>query len=56
MQYIIGDIHGCADTLQKLLAKVRAADEDAKFVFVGDYIDRGLKSKEVVGLVAPPGS
>ncbi|WP_339138814.1 MAG: metallophosphoesterase family protein [Candidatus Electrothrix sp. GW3-4] len=43
---IIGDIHGCLTSLQSLLKLV---DKEADtFVFLGDYIDRGSESKEVV--------
>ena len=43
---IIGDIHGCLNSLQKLLKLIE--DEAETFVFLGDYIDRGAESKEVV--------
>lgn len=45
--YAIGDIHGCLRTLQALLDTVRPAAGD-KFVFLGDYIDRGPDSKGVI--------
>lgn len=48
MQFIISDIHGCNFTLQKLLENVLIADQDAQFVFVGDYADRGKYSREVI--------
>lgn len=51
MQWIIGDIHGCFHTLKALIDKVKKSDENAKFVFVGDYVDRGLHNKEVVDYV-----
>lgn len=42
----IGDIHGCHTSLTLLLQKVlHRADT---FVFLGDYVDRGPNSKEVV--------
>ena len=44
---IIGDVHGCYDTLVALLDKL--PDDDV--CFVGDLIDRGPKSKDVVELV-----
>lgn len=46
----IGDIHGCSQKLAALLLWVIRTGkfEGAKFVFLGDYIDRGPKSKEVV--------
>ena len=45
--YIIGDIHGCLEPLQRLMERVSPASED-EVVFVGDYIDRGPNSREVV--------
>ncbi len=45
----IGDIHGCARTLAKLLDQLDAYS-DRTFVFIGDYIDRGPDSKGVVDL------
>lgn len=43
----VGDIHGCYDRLCKLLRIIKLKPEDA-LVFLGDYIDRGFQSKEVV--------
>jgi serine/threonine protein phosphatase 1 len=51
MQFIISDIHGCYYTLEKLLENVFVADADAKLVFVGDYVDRGNHSKDVINLL-----
>lgn len=51
MNWVVSDIHGCFLTLEKLLHRVRTADEHAQFVFVGDYVDRGFKNKEVVDLM-----
>ena len=45
---IIGDIHGCYYTLLNLLEKVEYDKQNDKLVFVGDYIDRGNNSFEVV--------
>jgi serine/threonine protein phosphatase 1 len=45
--YVIGDIHGCLGPLQKLLDKVGPRPED-ELIFIGDYVDRGPQSKEVV--------
>ncbi len=50
LTFAIGDVHGCVDKLQALLAacdSVRAGRE-ARYVLVGDYIDRGPHSREVV--------
>jgi len=43
----IGDIHGELDQLNRLLNTVGPADND-RFVFLGDYIDRGKNSKGVI--------
>jgi diadenosine tetraphosphatase ApaH/serine/threonine PP2A family protein phosphatase len=43
----IGDIHGCARTLDTLL-RVLQSREDDHLVFIGDYIDRGPDSKGVI--------
>ena len=45
--YAIGDIHGCARTLDALLAEIDAGTGDT-LVFVGDYVDRGPSSKDVI--------
>ncbi|ARA93953.1 MAG: serine/threonine protein phosphatase [Bacteroidetes bacterium] len=43
----IGDIHGCARTLDRLLERL-APSADDHLVFVGDYIDRGPDSNGVI--------
>ena len=57
---IIGDIHGCADELERLLLKLgyeqrngvyRPADSSRQIVFVGDLIDRGPKIRETLAIV-----
>jgi len=58
MYDLIGDIHGHADELQQLLAKlgyVRSAGvfrhPDRKIIFLGDFIDRGPQIREVLEIV-----
>lgn len=48
MHYVIGDVHGCFDDLQILLQKIEQKDNDATIIFVGDFIDRGTKTWEVL--------
>ena len=43
----VGDIHGQFDMLRELMGKIKPSQNDL-FVFIGDYIDRGDKSKEVL--------
>lgn len=43
-RWAISDIHGCFKTFKKLLSKI---DYDELYL-LGDYIDRGLNSKEVI--------
>jgi serine/threonine protein phosphatase 1 len=49
--FVVGDIHGCLVELEKLISYLRQSEglkaEDL-IVFLGDYIDRGDDSKEVV--------
>jgi len=51
--YAVGDIHGRVDLLDRLLAKIRedaaARPERRKvLVYLGDYVDRGLESRQVI--------
>lgn len=48
MDWIFSDIHGCIHTLSSLVRKVRAIDKNPKLIFVGDYVDRGLHSSQVL--------
>lgn len=51
--YAIGDIHGRADLLEDLLSQITShaessAAERRVIIFLGDYVDRGWQSKEVL--------
>jgi len=48
LTYIIGDVHGEYATL---LALVKKLPTDAELIFVGDLIDRGASSHEVIAFV-----
>jgi len=43
----IGDIHGCLDELEAIIRQVEPREND-RFVFLGDYIDRGSDTPGVV--------
>jgi serine/threonine protein phosphatase 1 len=51
--FAIGDVHGCLDKLERLLkaCEAHAGGRPARFVFLGDYIDRGPDSRGVVELL-----
>ena len=46
--YAIGDIHGCLKEMDQLVAKIESEDAKAPIVFLGDYIDRGTQSAQVL--------
>ncbi len=46
--FAVGDIHGCYDALCRLLERIPIAWGRDRLVFLGDYIDRGPDSFEVV--------
>ncbi|MDJ1159636.1 metallophosphoesterase family protein [Chelatococcus sp. SYSU_G07232] len=48
--YAIGDIHGCFDQLARLVFECRrhCGRRRFKFVFLGDYVDRGPDTRKVV--------
>ena len=49
--FAIGDIHGCLDSFRKLVEdKIKISNKD-KLVLLGDYIDRGKQSKEVIDYI-----
>lgn len=56
--YIVGDIHGCAALLDRLLAMIisdaATGPEKRLLVFVGDYVDRGPDSGMVIERLLAP--
>ncbi len=48
---MIGDIHGCIKTLRSLLEEELKIEKSDQVYFVGDYIDRGPSSKEVLDYI-----
>ena len=57
--YAVGDIHGRADLLADLHEMIRADGKTAParrvIIYLGDYVDRGLHSREVVDLLLERG-
>ena len=45
---VIGDVHGCLPTLEKLLARI---DDTMPLIFIGDIINRGPNSLETLRLI-----
>lgn len=41
MHYVVGDVHGCFFEFQRLMKKIQREDRQAKFILLGDLIDRG---------------
>ena len=46
--FIVGDVHGCFDELMLLLQKAQYHPEKHRLIFVGDVVNKGKKSLEVL--------
>jgi serine/threonine protein phosphatase 1 len=46
--FAIGDIHGCYEKLRELMERLPYDPQQDTLVFLGDYIDRGPQSREVL--------
>jgi hypothetical protein len=53
---IVGDVHGCLDELKLLLVKCEYQKNIDKLVFVGDLVNKGPYSAEVVKFVRDIGA
>ena len=51
MKWIIGDVHGCYDTLIALLKKLPKEATPKDIIFLGDLVDRGKNNRKVIDLV-----
>lgn len=52
--YLVGDIHGCFTKLYEELDKIGFDYDRDRLFCVGDYVDRGPESKEVIDFLAKP--
>jgi serine/threonine protein phosphatase 1 len=52
--FVCGDIHGCLDELEAALVEVRFDKARDRLIALGDLVDRGPKSAEVVRLLDEP--
>ena len=48
---VISDIHGCYEEFCNLLEKVRYDSSQDQLILLGDYVDRGEKSRQVIDKV-----
>lgn len=46
--YIVGDLHGCYDEWISLKEAIENQDSKARFILVGDIIDRGRKGRKLM--------
>lgn len=53
--FAISDIHGCYRTFYELVVKVIDLKKDDHLILLGDYIDRGDQSKEVIDFIVDLG-
>jgi len=49
--FAVGDIHGCAEALERLLEKLPVDWESDLLIFLGDYIDRGPEPRRALEMV-----
>ena len=46
----IGDIHGCATALDRLLVEIQPTQKDT-VIGIGDYVDRGMESARTIDML-----
>jgi len=51
MDYVIGDVQGCFDSLQALLKKINFNEDRDRLHFLGDVVNRGNKSLETLRFI-----
>nr|DAA34754.1 TPA_inf: hypothetical conserved protein 1088 [Amblyomma variegatum] len=46
--FVVGDVHGCFEELMDLLAVAKVKEKDTLKLFVGDLVNKGPKSEDVL--------
>lgn len=46
--YVVGDIHGCYNEWITLKNKIESMDKDARFILIGDIVDRGRQVMQMI--------
>ncbi len=49
--YLIGDVQGCFDALQRLLKKLKFSTDKDQLLFLGDVVNRGDKSLQTLNFI-----
>jgi len=49
--FIVGDVHGCLEMLERLMDKIKWRPDRDRLIFLGDYVDRGKDSRGVIEYV-----
>lgn len=49
--FAIGDIHGCFESFKNLIENKIKLKKNDKLILLGDYIDRGTQSKDVIDYI-----
>lgn len=54
--FAVGDLHGRFDLLEAALAAIKTRADGGTIVFLGDYVDRGPQSREIIErlMAGPP--
>lgn len=55
-KWIIGDIHGCFETLMALIQKLPQGTKSEDIMYCGDMIDRGPDTRSVINYIRESGS
>ena len=49
--FVVGDVHGCFDEMIQLMDRASTMEPDILYIFVGDLVNKGPKSKQVLDRV-----